>query len=122
LSQQSSNPNQSALTTAAIAAAYSLNQAQQQQQQQQNHHHQQQQQQQHQQHLQQTAQVLNGHANGLSQGNTINGMPPPQAVNGNAIQTHNGAMLLPFLQNLSDDVRHVYFVKFFFFSFVFFSS
>ena len=68
---------------------------------------QQQQQQQQQQHLQQTAQVLNGHANGLSQGNTINGMPPPQAVNGNAIQTHNGAMLLPFLQNLSDDVRHV---------------
>lgn len=70
---------QSAITTAAIAAAYGL--------QQQQHHHQQSQQQHP--HIQQQQ----SNTNNLSQG-----PPPPQG------QSHNGgAMLLPFLQNLSDD-------------------
>jgi RNA recognition motif-containing protein len=85
-----SNQNQqSAITTAAIAAAYGL---QHQQQQQHHHHHQQQQhtQQQHP-HIQQQQQAG---GNSLSQG------PPPPPPG----QSHNsGAMLLPFLQNLSED-------------------
>ena len=102
LPPQQTNQNQSALTTAALAAAYGLNQAQQ------HHHHQQQQQQQQQQqhqqqqHMQQQTTTINGHANNLSQTATMNGMPT--SVNGNNIQAHNSAMLLPFLQNLSDDV------------------
>ena len=106
--QQAGNQNQSAITTAAIAAAYGLNQHQQQQQQQHHHqHHLQQQHQQQQQHVSQQNANINGHGQGAP---TINGLPA--SLNGNNIQTHNGAMLLPFLQNLSDDVSFNFSYKF----------
>ena len=104
MSQQTANPGQSAINSAAIAAAYGLSQQQQQQQQQHHHHIHQQQQQQQQQHAPPQNATINGHATNIGQATTINGLSA--SLNGNNIQTHNGAMLLPFLQNLGDDVSN----------------